>query len=366
MNDTTDTQARTRSRPNSGPKQLKATQWRFEFASPKYALVILTVFVFLTFSFLPATNTTFPTGVNIGQILSNQAALTILAMGALIPLVADSFDLSIAANAGVAAVAVATSMSRYDQSLIISIVIGILLATAIGALNGCLIAYLHLNPFIVTLGGYALLIGLVNWYTDQQNITTGISPALMDFGSSEWLGIPRVTYLAAAAVLFTWYLVGHHPYGRQVQAIGSNARAAELVGINVRRKIAISFGLSGLLAGICGVAMASTSYGAIISQGPSLLFPMLTVVFLSATVITPGRYNILGTVIAIIFVSGSVSGLILAGASDWVYDAFNGAALIVAVIVSTLLTRRSIRHDTLPPPNDAKRDDLSAVDAVGA
>jgi ribose transport system permease protein len=321
----------------TGRGELRA---RLRGGAERYALVILTIVVFLVFGLLPETSGTFATTVNIWQVLVNQAPLTILAMGALIPLVAGSFDLSIGANSGLAAVAIASCMSRFGLPLVVAIVVGIGLATVVGVVNGVLIAYLDLNPFIVTLGGNTLLTGLVSWYTGEQNITSGVSQTLINFGSEEWLGVPRVLYLVLLVVLVTWYLLGHHPFGRQVHAIGSSRRAAELVGINVRRKVSLSFILSGFVAGICGVAMVATSGGAIISQGPSLLFPMLTVVFLSATVITPGRYNVLGTVIGVVFVAGSVSGLTLMGASDWVQDVFDGAALVVAVAVSTSLARR--------------------------
>jgi ribose transport system permease protein len=313
---------------------------RLRGGAERYALVILTMVVFLIFGLLPKTSGTFATTVNVWQVLVNQAPVTILAMGALIPLVAGSFALSLGANSGLAAVAIASSMSRFDQPLVVAMIVGLGVATLVGAVNGFLIAYLDLNPFIVTLGGNTLLTGLISWYTSEQNITTGVSNTLINFGTDEWLGVPRVLYLVVLVVVATWYLLGHHPFGRQVHAIGSSRRAAELVGINVRRRVSLSFILSGFIAGVCGVAMVAISGGAIISQGPSLLFPMLTVVFLSATVITPGRYNVLGTVIGVVFVAGSVSGLTLIGASNWVQDVFDGAALIVAVAVSTSLARR--------------------------
>jgi ribose transport system permease protein len=335
-----------------------AVRWLQEGAE-RYALVGLTVGVCLVFSFLPQTRQTFWTATNIRQVLTNQAPLTILAMGALIPLVSGSFDLSIGAVSGVSAVATATSMGRFGLPLWAAIVIAVGVATAIGVSNGFLIAYVKLNAFIVTLGMNILLTGVISWYTNEQNISTGISQTLVNFGSDEWLGIPAVLYLVAVIILLTWYLLGHHVFGRRIQAIGSSTRAAELVGINVRRHVLACFVLSGLLAGITGVTMVATSAAAVISQGPDLLFPMLTVVFLSATTITPGRYNAPGAVVGVIFVAASVSGLILVGAADWVQDVFNGAALIVAVAISTTLARS--RRDA-PATLRLRRGQVSEAD----
>jgi ribose transport system permease protein len=141
-------------------------------------------------------------------------------------------------------------------------------------------------------------------------------------------------------VLAGWYLLGHTPFGRYLHALGSNTRAAQLVGINVSRLVLISFLTSGALAGVTGVVIVAVNNGAVISAGPQLLFPMLTAVFLGATTVSPGRYNVIGTVIGVLFVAASVSGLVLAGAADWVNDVFNGAALIVAVAISTFLARQ--------------------------
>jgi ribose transport system permease protein len=80
--------------------------------------------------------------------------------------------------------------------------------------------------------------------------------------------------------------------------------------------------------------------GATADSGTSLLFPALAAVFLGATAIEPGRFNVLGTMIGVVFVSETVSGLTLAGASDWVDPVFNGAALLLAVGLSTYFGRR--------------------------
>jgi ribose transport system permease protein len=344
----------------SGSVALRAGQ-----LAERYALVGLWVAVCLLFSVLPQTRGTFPTVTNIRQILANQAAVTILAVGAIFPLVAGAFDLSVGAVAGVSAVGSASAMSRFHAPLAVAVLVGLALASLMGVANGLLIAKFRLNSLIVTLGVYTFLTGMITWYTGGNNITTGVSGTLASFGASNWLGVPSVLYVVFIVVFASWYVLGHTPFGRYVHAIGSNPRAAQLVGIKVQRETFLCFVVSGFLAGVTGVIMVATNGGAVISEGPDLLFPILTAVFLSATTITPGTYNVMGAVVGVLLIASSVSGLTLAGAADWVSDVFNGAALVLAVAVSTLVARSRGARSATRLAVRSGRDPASAVAGQG-
>jgi ribose transport system permease protein len=303
--------------------------------------------VCVTFALLPSTRSTFPTVLNVRQVLANQAALIIVTVGEIFPLLVGGFDLTIGSVCTVSAVACATAMSRFGQPLAIAVIIGIASGAIIGAVNGILIARTKLNSIMITLGMSILLTGLVNWYTQGSNISTGISQTATNFGTGLWLGVPRSLYLVIVIIVASWYVLGHTPFGRYVHAVGSNNRAARLVGIDVSGHELACFLVSGTLAGVAGVLTVAVEGGAIISLGAGLLFPALTAVFLGATVITVGRFNVIGAVVGVVFVAASVSGLTLAGIASWVNDVFNGATLIVAVGISTLLSRRQ-RVDVKP------------------
>lgn len=337
--------------------------FRVSHLAERYALVGLWIAVCLMFSVLPQTRHTFPTVTNVQQILSNQAAVTIVAVGAIFPLVAGAFDLSVGAIAGISAVGCASAMSRFHLPLAAAILVGLGLASLTGIGNGFLVARVRLNSLIVTLGVYTFLTGVITWYTGGNNITTGVSGALSSFGASNWIGIPSVLYVVVIVVFVAWYVLGHTPFGRYVHAVGSNPRAARLVGIKVQRETFLCFLASGFLAGVTGIIMVATNGGAVISEGPDLLFPILTAVFLSATTITPGTYNVMGTVVGVLLVASSVSGLTLAGAADWVGDVFDGAALVLAVAVSTLVARRQGSRSALSPAVRSGKDATSG--AVG-
>ena len=95
---------------------------------------------------------------------------------------------------------------------------------------------------------------------------------------------------------------------------GSNPAAAALVGVRVDRLVFVSLVASSLLAGLAGVLLVARNGGVPVGACQDLLFPALAAAFLGATVLEPGRYNVLGTLIGVIFVAAAVSGLTLAGA----------------------------------------------------
>lgn len=152
--------------------------------------------------------------------------------------------------------------------------------------------------------------------------------------------MPRTVYFLAFAALAVYYLLEHTPFGRYLHSIGSNARAARLVGLRVDRLVLAGFALSGTLAGLAGVLLLArngTASPQVGTVGDTL--QALSAAFLGATAIRPGRFNVVGTLVAVFFLAFSVTGLSLAGVANWINDVFNSAALFVAVLVSTIVGR---------------------------
>ncbi len=304
----------------------------------RYGLVVLFVVVLVAFSWLLPES--FPTLPNLRNIASSQSVLAILSLAALPPLVAGQFDMSLGAVLGLASIATAGALANYQLPLWLASAIGIGTGALVGLFNGVLIAKLGVNALITTLGVSTAIAGLLSWYTGGLSILTGIPEALTNFGSGVWLGLPRPLYLVALVALFVWYLLEHTPFGRHLHAIGVNPSAARLVGLDLDRSMIQSFVLSGALVGLGGVLLVARQGGGNPLLGGYYLLPALSAVFLGATAIHPGRFNVPGTLLAVFFLATSVSGLALAGVDNWVESLFNGAALVVAVAVSTVLGRR--------------------------
>ncbi|MGB3911133.1 MAG: ABC transporter permease [Pseudolysinimonas sp.] len=305
----------------------------------RLGLPILLAVIVVFFSVFPASSRAFFSVANLTVVLANQSVIMLVAIALMFPLIAGHFDFSVGAMTVLAAVVCAGANVRLGLPLAVSILLAIAVGLLIGLVNGILVARFGLNSFVSTLGAATLIGGLVQWYTGGQAII-GIDAVLLQFGSRQWFGVPRVLFVVVIVAVVAWYVLGHTPFGRALYAIGSNARSADLVGLPRTRYTVLAFATSGLLAGIAGVALTARTGGANPDTGTYLIFPALAAVFLGATAIIPGRFNVLGTVIGVLFVAVSVSGLTLAGAQNWVDAVFNGAALIIAVFVSSILRKR--------------------------
>jgi ribose transport system permease protein len=305
----------------------------------RYGLPLLLVALFVFFSVLPSTATSFSTAANLRNVAANESIIALASLAAIAPLIAGQFDVSVGAVVGMSQIAAAGAMAG-GLSLFEALALALALSAAVGAVNGWLVAYLGTNSFITTLASGTLLGGLVSLYTHDQPILQGISPFLVSFGQGDLLGVPRVVWLVAAVAVVLGYGLGWTVPGRQLASVGSNPRAAALVGMPVRRIVLSSFIASALLAGLAGIVQVARTGTGDPTIGSSYTLAALSAAFLGATAVRPGRFNVAGTLIGVAFVAISVNGLTLAGAADWVDPVFNGAALTLAVAASTVFRRQ--------------------------
>jgi ribose/xylose/arabinose/galactoside ABC-type transport system permease subunit len=303
------------------------------------ALLALLIVIGAFFAILPRSRDVFLSAENLAVLLGNQATVAMLALAAIIPLVSGHFDFSLGANAALSTVLSAGLMSRHDVPLLVACASCLVIGALIGLVNGVLVTRFRLNAFVTTLAMATLVGGVIQWYTGGQTILRGISTRLVTFGSTNLFGIPEVVYVVGVVAAVLWYVLTHTPYGRSLYAIGANPQAAKLVGIRSDKYVAGSFVIAGAIAALTGILQLARIGSATADAGNSLLFPALAAAFLGAAAVRPGFFNVVGTVIGVLFVSVAVSGLTLAGASAWVSPVFNGAALLAAVGLSTYLGR---------------------------
>jgi len=304
-----------------------------------YALLGLLALTALFFSLLPATADTFPTEVNLQITVANQAVLAIVAIGVLLPLITNGFDLSVGAVTGLSAVFVAATLSA-GTPIVLAVMLGVGLGVLVGTVNALLVSRVGLDAVVTTLGTATIVTGVVIQKTGGVSIVADIPQSLTHFAGSNTLRIPNVALVMAAIALAVWFLLEHTPYGRHLYALGSNPSAARLVGVRTTLVQATAFVLAGALCGAAGVLSVARAGGADPSAGAAFLLPALAAAFLSAASVKPGRYNVGGVLVAIFFLAVLNSGLNLAGAAPYVADYVNGGALIVGVALAVAMRRR--------------------------
>jgi len=305
----------------------------------KYGLVVLFALLLLFFAGAWDRPATFRSMDNIRAVLGTYSVPAILALAAIIPLVCGQFDLTVGPVAGLTAMATAGAFSNQGGSLAVAIVIALAIGIFVGVVNGFLVAYVKVNAFITTLGVSSLISGFIVLYAKGSTILVS-NTTLTNLGSLNWFGIPRLVYIVLVVAALTYYMLEHTPVGPSLPSAGPTETPARLVGLSVERLTFLSFVLSAALASIAGVLLLARN-GSADQQlgGLGLTLPALAAAFLGATAIKPGQFNVVGTLIAVLFVGFSLSGLTLIGASGWVTDVFTGGTLVLAVAISTVVAR---------------------------
>jgi ribose transport system permease protein len=288
---------------------------------------------------------TFATLNNASIIASSEAITGILTLGLIVSLLAGMFDVSVAANMSLALTLVAWLQSAHHVNALAAVVLTLLSGAAVGVANALVITRLHVQPVIATLAMSSILAAIAFWIGQGQDIITGISPNFDRFGQSKFVGMPvSVCYLLGIAVVL-WYLLEHTATGRYLYAVGANAEAAELVGLKVVRLQWTALIIAGVLSSFAGILLTmqlgSSSYDA----GTPYLLPAFAVAFLGSTQIKPGRFNVVGTLVALYLLAIGVKGLQLRYPSlPWIMDLFEGLALIAAVAIGARSQLRRTRR----------------------
>jgi ribose transport system permease protein len=293
--------------------------------------VYIGVAMIILFSFLAPE--TFPTIDTVRIVLNNQAITAILAIGLTIPLAAGAIDLSVGSQLGLGAILVAWLLSAQDLGPWLSIALTLVVGGLVGVVNGLLIVKGRISSFITTLGVSSVLIALISWISKDSQILD-LGSDFQSIATKQVFSIPLVVYLMAVIGLCVWYVLDNTHVGRAVYATGGNIEAARLSGVRTGSVVVLSLASAGVLAATAGVLLSSTLATGDPTVGPGYLLPAFAAAFLGSTQFRDGRFNILGTVVAVYVLAIGVKGLQLSGAPVWIPELFNGVALLVAVAVN--------------------------------
>jgi len=303
-----------------------------------WAAVILVFAIAIPDSFL--------TGTTARSIASDQSITAIVALAALIPLACGCFDISVAQLVGTSAVVAGSLMSKSGVSPGLAFALTILFGLGVGLINGIVVARIGVDSLIATLGMSSVLLALAGLLTEYQFV--GPFPdSFKQIVSGDVVGIPLITVYMAVVAVIVWYLLEHTPVGRRIFATGAGEDAARLAGVRTSRYKLAAFLASGLLASLAGLLLAAKIGQVGPTVGPEYLLPAFAACFLGTTQFKPGRFNVLGTLLALYLLATGVTGLQLIGGELWITDLFNGIALVVAVSASILAARRKSRRQRL-------------------
>ena len=338
-----------------------------------YGLLALAVILFVVFALvLPDT---FPTMANLTSILSTHSITAILALGAMIPIVTGKFDLSIGYGLGLWHVLTLQLIIAAAWPWPLACLVVIIGGALTGAINGLLVEFARIDSFIATLGTGSVFYAITGWVTMGARIvpgSQGLPAHFIGISDAKFLGLPAPAFYVLVLAAVLWIVLERLPLGRYLYVIGSNPRAADLIGIPTRRYVVYAFMGSGLVTGSAGVLLAAQQQIGNPSVGLDYLLPAFVAALLGSTTIRAGRPNPLGTVVAVSVLAIGLSGISQLGADFWVTPLFNGVTLLIAVGLVGYTARRRLRSGTgaprprtPPPPAEQTSVESAATPAGG-
>lgn len=276
---------------------------------------------------------------NLTNIVEQLATLTIVAAFVTLVMVNGDFDLSVGAIASLAGV-VAASVMVATQSVPLGVLVGLLVGAAGGAVNGLLVAYGGLSAFVATLATMTAFGGAAMMVTNGSTIFAGLPEGFRALGQGALGPLPVSVLIAAAAVAAVWVLLEQTTFGRRLYAVGGNAEAAHLAGIDVARARLLAFVLSGTGAALAGMVLTSRLFSAHPQAGNPLMLNAAAAVFLGATSLREGEPHVLGTLLGVFIIGVLGNGLNILGVNSYVQSILTGAVIVGAVLLSGLAQRR--------------------------
>ena len=305
----------------------------------RYGLLVAFLLTILFFSV--AKSSVFPTSRNAESILTAAGPSLILAVGLTVVLVMQDFDLSIGAMAGLAAGAAENFMVQNGIGWIAATLLVLLIAVAAGVANGFMVAFLGGSSFIITLAMGTVLTGVEFGLTKQNTVYSGFPHGLTQIANGSLLGLSNLVWIAGVVAAVVWVLLERTEIGRYMYAIGGNPEAARLSGVRVRSLRLLGFVIVAFSAAVVGLLLTSQSASYAPNVGISYLLPAFAAVFLGAAVFRPGEFNVLGTVIGVLFLGVIQTGLTMLNLETYMINLVQGGILITAVLVSRLGQRSS-------------------------
>lgn len=297
-----------------------------------YVLIVATVIEAGIFAWLAPGFGSVANAINIALSI---AVTGILAVGMTAVIVTAGIDLSVGSVVALTGVAGAMAASAAGSSgagpAIAAVIAALAVGLITGLLNGALVAYLRVQPFIATLAMLTIARGAAFIVSGGRSIGD-LAPSFGVIGRTVPLGIPTPVFLMAIVMVAGAFVLKRTVFGRRVYAIGGNPEAAWLAGVSTQRVLFLVYALNGLLAGLGGLTLASRLGAGVPNSGLQYELDVIAAVVVGGTSLAGGRGTITGTFWGTVFIGVLTNGLNLANVDPYVQKVALGVVILIAAI----------------------------------
>ncbi|MDR2478277.1 MAG: ABC transporter permease [Treponema sp.] len=281
----------------------------------------------------------FLTSGNIINVLRQVSINGILAIGITFVIMTGGIDLSIGSIVAVTAVIVGSLLEKGHGPLE-AISLGMAAALTFGLFNGLLIAVGGLPPFIATLSNMTIARGVALVYANGRNYVI-THEGFLEIGKGSTLGIPNPIWILLIVCVFAYVLLNFTIFGRHVYAFGGNRQAAKLAGVRTRLVEISAYVITGLLAGLAAIILASRTSAGQPTAGTGYELDAIAAAAIGGTSMVGGSGTIGGTVMGFIIIGIMLNSLTLLNVSSFYQQIVKGVIIIVAVMLDMQAKRRS-------------------------
>ena len=285
----------------------------------------------------------FATPENFSNVTLNFAFIGIIAVGMTAVIITAGIDLSVGSVMGLSGIVCGLVLAK-GSSMEAGIAAAMLAALACGAINGYLIAFLRLSPFVVTLGMLSIARSLALVISNNRMFYE-LGPdeeAFAELGGGTLLGVANPVWVLVALAVALSFMLNFTAWGRHVYAIGSNERAARLAGVRVRFVKMSVYLLSSLTAGIAAILIVGWMDAVTNALGMTYELRVIAAAVIGGADLMGGVGGAYGAVVGAALIEIIRNGLLMAGVDPYWQGTFVGCFIILAILLVRLRTRR---HD---------------------
>ena len=298
-------------------------------------------------AFFSVVNEHFFTYANLSDILRSISIVTFLALGVTFSLVVDGFDVSVGSTTSLATIAAASALVLHRQELLVTLLVPLLCGVLVGLLNAFLVVKVKLPDLLATLAVMYIVNGIQLTYSKGYSIYEGMPSAIGEqtgrfipsfkfIGQGELFGIPMPVLLMLLFVLISYLFLEFTTFGRRMYMVGGNPEAANLFGISVSGYRVAAYVISGLLASVGGIVLASRIGTGQVSAGAPLLMDSVAAAYIGYALFGEKRPSVVGTLLGSILIGVLLNGLTMLNVPYFAQDIVKGSILVIALTFSFL------------------------------
>jgi ribose/xylose/arabinose/galactoside ABC-type transport system permease subunit len=300
----------------------------------------------------------FPTSRNISNVLWSISTIGIMSTGSIFVILLGGIDLSLGsvmAFTGALTVIIIRYFNYSEGAALLGILASLAAGMMVGLFHGTVITKFKVPAFLVTFATQIILSGAAQLLLNNK-ILSCLEPALFTaIGMKKVFGFPLPIYIMLIAAFVSYFVLNKTRFGRYIYAVGGNATAAELSGINSTAVTLTAYVISGFTAAIGGIVLASMTQQAMASAGTGYETEVITAIVIGGASLMGGEGNVSGAIFGAVLVGLLNNGLNLLNVPATVHPFAKGLVIIIAVAMDTL-TRRGVNPGLLLRLRGAKKE----------